>query len=123
MNFSIAVDGLNYMRAGRLRALAVTSLKRLPLMPDVPTMDESGIKGYEVSNWNGIWAPARTPRAVIERLNRDIVKSMDVADVRARVTAQGSLVAVDTPDEFAGFVRQEAARWSKVIKDAHIKLE
>ena len=123
MNFSIAVDGLNYMRAGRLRALAVTSLKRLPLMPDVPTMDESGIKGYEVSNWNGIWAPARTPRAVIERLNREIVKSIDVAEVRERVAAQGGLVAVDTPDEFATFVRQEAAKWSKVIKDAHIKLE
>jgi tripartite-type tricarboxylate transporter receptor subunit TctC len=123
MNFSTAVDGLAFMRAGRLRAIAVTSLKRSPAMPEIPTMDESGLKGFEASNWNGIWAPAKTPRDVIERLNRDIVKSMQAADVRERVTAQGNAVASDTPEQFAAYVRAEAERWSKVVKDANIRIE
>lgn len=123
MNFSVAVDGLNLMRAGRLRALAVTSPKRLAIMPEVPTLDESGLKGYDVSNWNAIWAPARTPREVIERLHREICKSMASADVRERIAVQGNVVVCDTPDEFAAYIRQEAAKWSKVIKDARIKLD
>ena len=123
MNFSVTVDGLTFMRAGRLRALAVTSLKRLPMMPDVPTMDESGIKGYVVANWNAIWAPAKTPREVVAQLNRAIAKSMDMAEVKERVAAQGNLIAVDTPEAFGAFIGQEAAKWSKVIKDAHIKLD
>ena len=123
MNFSTATDGINLMRAGRLRALAVTSPKRLAVMPEVPTMDEAGLKGYDVSNWNGIWAPARTPRDVIERLHREICRSMDSADVRERVAAQGNVVVCDFPDEFAAYIRREAAKWSKVIKDAGIKLD
>lgn len=123
MNFSVAVDGLNLMRAGRLRALAVTSPRRLAIMPEVPTLDESGLKGYDVSNWNAIWAPARTPREVIERLQREICKSMDSADVRERIAVQGNVVVCDTPDEFAAYIRREAAKWSKVIKDAKIKLD
>ena len=123
MNFSVTVDGLTFMRAGRLRALAVTSLKRLPMMPDVPTMDESGIKGYDVANWNAIWAPAKTPREVVAQLNRAIAKSMDMAEVKERVAAQGNLIAVDTPEAFGAFIGREAAKWSKVIKDANIKLD
>lgn len=123
MNFSVAVDGLNLMRAGRLRALAVTSPKRLAIMPDVPTLDESGLKGYDVSNWNGIWAPARTPREVVDRLHREICKSMESADVRERIAVQGNVIVCDTPEEFAAYIRKEAAKWSKVIKDAKIKLD
>ena len=93
------------------------------MMPEVPTMDEAGIKGYDVSNWNAIWAPAKTPREVIQRLNRDIAQSMESADVKERVAAQGNLVAVDTPEAFATFIGREAAKWSKVIKDANVKLD
>ncbi len=123
MNFSTAVDGLAFMRAGRLRALAMTSLKRSAVMPEIPTMDESGLKGFEATNWNGIWAPARTPPDVIARLNRDIVKATQAADVRERVAAQGNMVYSDTPAEFAALIRREADKWSKVVKDANIKLE
>lgn len=123
MNFSTAIDGLGLMRAGRLRALAVTSPKRLAAMPEVPTMDESGLKGYDVSNWNAIWAPAGTPRALIDRLNREICKAMDSPDVRERVAAQGNLIVCDSPDDFAAYIRKEAGKWSKVVQDARIKLD
>ena len=123
MNFSTAIDGLGLMRAGRLRALAVTSPKRLAVMPEVPTMDESGLKGYDVSNWNAIWAPAGTPRALIDRLNREICKAMDSPDVRERVAAQGNLIVCDSPDDFAAYIRKEAGKWSKVVQDARIKLD
>lgn len=123
MNFMVTVDGLNYIRAGRLRALAVTSLHRLPLLPEVPTMDESGLKGYDVSNWNGIWAPAKTPPAVVAQLNQEIAAVMRSDEVRALVEAQGNLVAVDTPARFSEFIAQEGSRWSSVIRDAHIKLD
>ena len=123
MNFSTAIDGLGLMRAGRLRALAVTSPKRLAVMPEVPTMDESGLKGYDVSNWNAIWAPAGTPPALVDRLNREICKAMDSPDVRERVAAQGNLIVCDSPDEFAAYIRKEAGKWSKVVKDSRIKLD
>lgn len=123
MNFMVTVDGLNYIRAGRLRALAVTSLHRLPLLPEVPTMDESGLKGYDVSNWNGIWAPAKTPPAVVAQLNQEIAAVMRSDEVRALVGAQGNLVAVDTPERFSKFIAEEGSRWSSVIRDAHIKLD
>jgi len=123
MNFSTAIDGINLMRAGRLRALAVTSPQRLAVMPEVPTMDEAGLKGYDVSNWNGLWAPAKTPHDVVERLHREICKAMDFADVRERVAAQGNMVVCDTPVEFAAYIRKEAVKWSKVIRDARIKLD
>ena len=122
-HFGATVDGLAYVRAGRLRALAVTSLKRLSTMPDVPTMDEAGLKGYDVANWNGLWAPAKTPREIIERINRDVAKAMAFADVRERIAAQGNLIAVDTPEAFTAFIGQEATKWSKVIRDAHIKVD
>ena len=123
MNFSTSIDGLTYMRAGRLRALAVTSLKRSAVMPEVPTMDESGVKGFEATNWNGIWAPGKTPREVIARLNRDIVKSVQSAEIRESVAAQGNMLLTTAPEEFSAYVRREAERWSKVVKDANIRLE
>ena len=123
MHFATASDGINLVRAGRLRALAVTSLKRLAALPEVPTMDESGLKGYDVANWNAIWAPAATPRAVVEKLNRDICRAMTAPEVKDRVAAQSNLVVCDTPDEFAAYIRREAAKWSKVVKDAQIKLD
>ena len=123
MHFATASDGLNLVRAGRLRALAVTSPKRLALLPEVPTMDESGLKGYDVANWNAIWAPAGTPRAVVDKLNREICRAMNAPEVKERVTAQGNSVVCDTPEEFAAYIRVEAVKWSKVIREAQIKLD
>jgi tripartite-type tricarboxylate transporter receptor subunit TctC len=117
------VDSLAFVRAGRLRALAVTTLKRSPAMPDVPTMDEAGLKGYEVSNWNGIWAPVKTPREVVERLNRDIARTLQAPDVKERVAALGNQIVADTPDEFAAYIRRQTDKWSKLVKEANIQID
>jgi len=123
MAFTTSVDSLAFVRAGRLRALAVTTLKRSPAMPDVPTMDEAGLKGYEVSNWNGIWAPVKTPREVVERLTRDIARTLQAPDVKERVAALGNQIVADTPDEFAAYIRRETDKWSKLVKEANIQID
>lgn len=123
MAFTTSVDSLAFVRAGRLRALAVTTLKRSPAMPDVPTMDEAGLKGYEVSNWNGIWAPVKTPREVVERLNRDIARTLQAPDVKERVAALGNQIVADTPDEFAAYIRRQTDKWSKLVKEANIQID
>ena len=123
MNISTLPELLPFVRAGKLRALAVTSLRRTPLTPEVPTMDESGLKGFEVVNWNGILAPAGTPREIISRLHREIVKVLQLPDLRQRVESQGNYLIGDMPEEFAAYIRSAAEKWAKVIKQAGIKLD
>nr|MDQ2734189.1 tripartite tricarboxylate transporter substrate binding protein [Pseudomonadota bacterium] len=123
MYFATAGDAISLMNSGRVRALAVTSPKRIVLMPETPTMDEAGLKGYDVANWNGIWAPAGTPRAVLEKLNRDIAQAMSAPDVKELVAAQGNAVVCDSSEEFATYIHQEASRWSRVVREARIKIE
>src|SRR5688572_25673785 len=123
MNFTaLLAVVLPQAKAGRLHLLAVTSLKRSPATPEVPTMDESGLKGFEVSNWNGILAPAGTPQDVIGRLNRDIVKALQFPEVREAISAQGNFVIGDTPDEFGAFNRADSLKWSRLIKQLGIQL-
>jgi tripartite-type tricarboxylate transporter receptor subunit TctC len=110
-----------HIKAGKLRALAVAGPSRLEMFPNVPTTAEAGLPGIEAIVWNGIFAPAGTPRPVIEILHRELVKAYNAPDVKNQVVATGSEVAADTPEEFAAFVRSESAKWSKVIRDANIK--
>ena len=123
MYFATASDATGLADSGKLRALAVTSPNRMALLPQVPTMDESGLKGYSVANWNGIFAPAGTPAAVLEKLNGDISRAMSATEVKERVAAQGNSVVCDSTEDFAAYIRQEAARWSKVVRDGHIKID
>jgi tripartite-type tricarboxylate transporter receptor subunit TctC len=123
MAFTTSVDSLTFVRAGRLRAIAVTSLQRSPAMPEVPTMSEAGLKGYDVTNWNAIWAPAKTPREIVLRLNREIVKAMQTPELKARVASLGNVIVADSPDEFAAFCRRETEKWAKLVKEANIKME
>jgi tripartite-type tricarboxylate transporter receptor subunit TctC len=109
-----------HLTAGRVRALAVTSLKRLQALPQVPTLDEAGIKGFDASGWYGIVAPAGTPRAVVARLNAEIHRSLQSADLRARLDNDGAQPAPGTPEEFGAFIQTEIARWSEVLKRAGI---
>jgi tripartite-type tricarboxylate transporter receptor subunit TctC len=111
------------IKAGKLRALAVAGPSRLALLPDVPTTAEAGLPGVEAIVWNGIFAPAGTPRPVLNILHREIVKAYTAPDVKKQVLDTGSEVVADTPEEFAAFVRSESAKWSKVIRDANIKPE
>jgi len=110
--------GLPFVKAGKVRALAVTSAQRSALLPDVPTISETVSPGYEVASWFGVLAPAGTPTAVITRLNADIVKFMSTADMRERLLALGAEPATSTPEGFLKFIRAEGTRWSKVVADS-----
>jgi len=123
MTFSTSVDTLGFAKAGRVRLLAVTGGKRLGILPDAPTMAESGLPGFESLNWNGIVGPAKVPRDIVDRLAREIIRALNMADVKERVVAQGNDVIGDGPDAFPKFIRAESAKWGRVVKQAGIKLD
>jgi tripartite-type tricarboxylate transporter receptor subunit TctC len=109
------------VREGKLRALAVTSLRRSSAVPDLPTMDESGYPGFEVTSWNGLLAPAGTPATIVRKLHLETVKVLALADVRARLAGLGMEVIGNGPDEFAAAIKSEIPRWAKVIKESGMK--
>ena len=111
------------IKGGKLRVLAVTSLQRTPALPDVPTLNESGLKGFEAVAWNGLTAPAKTPRDVIMKINADVLKVISSPELRERLKAEGSDPVGNSPEQFATFLRDEIAKWAKVIKFAGVKAE
>ena len=115
--------GLAHFKSGRLIPLGVTSAKRDPTLPDVPSVAESGLPGYELLEYQGIVAPAATPRPVIARLQQEIVKSLAAPDLKERFTTSGAYAVGSTPEELADHIRKEINAWAKVIKAAGIKLE
>jgi tripartite-type tricarboxylate transporter receptor subunit TctC len=117
------LQALPYIKAGRLRALAVLGSKRSKLLPDVPTVAESGVPGYELTNWFGLVVPASTPRDLIARLYGDVSKVLAQTDVREKIEGMGADVIGSTPEQFAAFMRAETAKWAKVIKQANIRAE
>lgn len=115
---------LPQVKAGKLRALAVTSPRRNPLLPDVPTLLEAMPNGFELEAWFGIWVPAGTPTDIVKKLNADISAVMSDPEFRAKIASDGSEVAVvGTPDEFTGYVKSETAKWTKIVKDSGAKVE
>ena len=109
------------VRAGRLRALATSGLKRSAAMADVPTVAESGLAGFEAGSWYGLLAPAATPRVIIERLNREVVRIVQLPDVRERLTAEAFEVPADTPEQFTAHIKADLPRWAKVVREAGLK--
>ena len=109
--------------AGKLRALAVTTPKRFPLLPDLPSIAESGVPGFEVNAWNGVLVPAATPRAIVERLNREINAILAMPDVRAKLNAQGFELVGGTPEAFGNLIADDAARWAPVIRKLGLKTD
>ena len=109
------------IKAGRIRALAVTTIRRSRELPDLPTLDESGYKGFEVSGWYGVMAPAKTPRPVIERLNKDFVAVLTTGETPKLLMARGYDPAPMTPEAFGKYLQAEIARWSKAVKEYGIK--
>ena len=121
--FSSTVAILPQVRAGRLRPLAMTGASRSPAIPEVPTVAESGVPGFETASWYGVLAPAGTPQTIVERLNREIAAIIRQPDVRERMAGEGADAAGGSPGEFALHIKRELARWSQVIRQARIKSE
>jgi tripartite-type tricarboxylate transporter receptor subunit TctC len=107
-----------HVTSGRLRALAVSSLTRIPSLPNIPTLDESGVKGFEANGWYGIVAPAGTAREIVSKLNAEIRRAMATPELKARLDAEGAIPAAGSPEEFAAFIASEIARWGAVVKRA-----
>ena len=109
-----------FVQSGRLRGLAVGSVKRLALMPDMPTIAEAGVAGYESSTWFGPLAPAKTPREIVVKLNTELMKILQRPDVRSRFTAEGIEALGSTPEEFGAYIKAEIERWGRVVKAAGV---
>jgi tripartite-type tricarboxylate transporter receptor subunit TctC len=114
---------LPHIQSGKLRALAVTGAKRWPQLPDVPTLAELGMPGYETYNWFGILAPARTPGAVVTKLNRELVAVMQDPAMKAWMESRGAEAVTSSPEEFAAYIKKDLAKWARVVKEAGITAE
>jgi tripartite-type tricarboxylate transporter receptor subunit TctC len=114
---------IQQVRAGKLRPLAVSGLKRSAVVPEIPTVAESGVPGYEVTTFYGVSAPAKTPRAIIDRLHSEIVRALKAPDLRDRLVGLGADPVGNTPEQYTAFMQNEIAKWDKVIKAAGIKGE
>jgi tripartite-type tricarboxylate transporter receptor subunit TctC len=123
MTFSDLTPGLPQVRAGNLRALAITRLVRSALLPDLPTFDESGLTGFEVESWAGFFAPAGTPNEIVTRLNREMRKIIDDPKVKAQIANIGFEAFSSTPEELGEFVKAQLVKSAKMIKDAGIEPE
>ena len=121
--FATAASAVGHIKSGKIRALAVTTLKRSPLVPDLPTVAETGLKGFEANNWYGVLVPARTPRAIIMRLNKDVSAALLTPDVKELLFKQGLDAAPESPEAFGAYIKSELTKWAKVVKAAGLKAE
>jgi len=121
--FGNIAQSLPQVKAGRLRALGVTSSRRSPVMPDVKTIAESGVTGFDTSTWYGMLAPAGTPRAIVDKINGEIVRVLQLPEVRERLAAEAFELPADTPDQFAAIIKGEMSRWAKLVKETGARIE
>jgi tripartite-type tricarboxylate transporter receptor subunit TctC len=121
--FAVISTGVPHVRSGKVRAIAVTGAKRADALPDVPTVAESGVKGYAATNWYGILAPAGTPPPIVDRLNRELTAALKSPDVVQQLRDQGIDAAPTTPAEFTRFIAAEEKKWVPIIKKSNIKVE
>ena len=123
MMFINMPTGITHVRSGKAKIIAVSSIKRVPQLPDVPTVDQAGVKGFETSAWSGLYAPAGTPVDIINRLNAEVVKILKQPSVREQLMAQGAEPVGDTPEEFSRFTLAEISKWAKIIKISGAKVD
>ena len=123
MIFAVPATALPHISAGRLRGLALSSLKRSPIVPDLPTVAEAGVPGFEGATWYGVVAPAKTPRDIVTKLARDVHRALQQPDVRERFASQGVEIVYNTPEEFAKFIRSDILKWRQVASTARIQVE
>ena len=119
--FATAASSITHIKAGKARALAVTTAKRSALVPDLPTVAEAGLKGYEANNWNGFFVPAGTPRPIINRLNKELAATLLAPDIKDFLFKQGLDAAPGTPEQFAKYMKSESVKWTKVIQAAGLQ--
>jgi tripartite-type tricarboxylate transporter receptor subunit TctC len=123
MLFSSSIAILPHARTGRLRALGITSSQRNPTIPDLPTIAEAGVPGFESSSWSAMLAPARTPRPVLMRLNATLAAIAGSPDMKERAAAQGATLFTSSPEQARAFIKSEVEKWAKVIAAAGIRME
>src|SRR5262249_5761417 len=123
MMFTDLTTGLPHVRSGALRALAVTRLQRGPLFPELPTLDEAGVTGFDMDSWAGMVSPARTPPEIVTQLNRELRKIIDDPDVKSKLSNVGFEAFLSTSKEFEGFVKVQLGKWGKMVRDAGIQPE
>ena len=116
LTFATAATAVPLMKAGKIKGLGVTTLKRSAVLPELPTIAESGLAGFEVSGWYGVLAPAGTPRSIVNRLNAEIVKALQMPEVRQNLSGQSFDISPSTPEQFAAFIKSEIEKWGKVVK-------
>ena len=120
LGFASPPSAAGFIKDGKLRALAVSTARRSKLFPQLPTIAEAGVPGYESHAWYGFVAPAKTPDAIVARLNQELVRILQMPDVAQMLLAQGLEVWTMTPDAFGGYIRSEAQKWTRVIREAGI---
>ena len=123
MMFDNMPSALQLVKAGKLRALAITSATRSPQLPDVPTMAEAGLPGYEISGWFGVLVPAATPKPIVERLNQELLAVLAMPDVREQIAAMGGIVVADGPAGFGRYIASETDKWGALVRSAQIKVQ
>jgi tripartite-type tricarboxylate transporter receptor subunit TctC len=116
-------SALPHIKAAKLRAIAVTSTKRAPALPDLPTIAESGVPGFEASSWFGMLAPAGTPREIVLRINAEVNKALQAGDMKEKLLAQGAEAVGNSPEFFVEYIRSETTKWAKVVKDSGAKVD
>jgi tripartite-type tricarboxylate transporter receptor subunit TctC len=123
LTFTTVLVALPYVKSGRLRAVAVASTGRAAVMPEVPTIDESGLRGYESNAWYGLLAPAKTPQPAIDQLHREMVKVLQLAEIRDSFKNQGAEPVGNTPDQFRAIIRTEIEKWRKVVQSTGARVD
>ena len=121
--FDNLANSMAQMKAGKLKAFAVTTAKRSSLAPDLPTMAEVGVPGFDISTWYGIFVPAGTPPEIVRKLNAEIVRWLGSDDAKDKLKAQGAEPAPTTPEQFDAFVRAENAKYAKIVKDSGARVD
>jgi len=123
LNFDSPPNTLQHIRSGKLKALGITSMRRSELVPDVPTIAEAGVPGYEMGQWFAVFGPAGLPKPITDRLNKEINALLKTPEVTEKINSQGGEIIGGSAEEFAAFLKTDTARWAKLIKDADIKPE
>lgn len=123
MGFMTSLGLVPHVQGGKLRALAAASPRRIPELPDVPTMAEAGLPDFHVLSWNGLAAPAGTPKPIVDKLNREVNRILNMPDVRKQLQSLGAEPIGGTPEEFVAFVDKEIKQWGAVVKSANFSLD